>query len=394
MLVDFEDNASRREKCYTTITQLPAFIDPKQPPASKSPFTAIKSHPFIHTVEVILPEETYASIKSSLNTKIKNPSCARVFMPLSALIEGDFFNAYIKTGNILMISEGRPGLGDFFKLHDGILSLELGKESFERTGLTGQPVRSGGRKHAKERYLVEINLRLPSMLHGKKGFERIVWAFENVLNQSVSWLFCDLNFDPTIVHDDKAPINAHHPQEINCEPAHTSYEDILVPEFQFENLTESTPQEDLQDHYGRISEWLAMVSLASPRVSARDSVDPYLSRYAVENVEETSISNIVSLKWHGLINSQWIMQLLICLLRETGANSPTSLSWFSLSAAASGRNAVEGKDGYSILTVAASGRPVNDEVSPSLPAVQEGDSRGLRTARKSICWEFVGASVV
>ena len=40
--------------------------------------------------------------------------------------------------------------------------------------------------------VVELNLRLPSMLHGKQGFERIVWAFKNVLNQSVAWLFCDL----------------------------------------------------------------------------------------------------------------------------------------------------------------------------------------------------------
>lgn len=38
---------------------------------------------------------------------------------------------------------------------------------------------------------VVINLRLPSMLHGKKGFERIVWAFKNVLNHSVTWLFHD-----------------------------------------------------------------------------------------------------------------------------------------------------------------------------------------------------------
>lgn len=34
----------------------------------------------------------------------------------------------------------------------GILKLELGKELFERTGLTGKAIRSGGRKHAKERY--------------------------------------------------------------------------------------------------------------------------------------------------------------------------------------------------------------------------------------------------
>lgn len=35
-------------------------------------------------------------------------------------------------------------------------------------------------------------MRLPSMLHGKKGFERIAWAFKNVLDHSVAWLFCDL----------------------------------------------------------------------------------------------------------------------------------------------------------------------------------------------------------
>ena len=51
------------------------------------------------------------------------------------------------------------------------------------------------RRHAdnkRSQTVVEINLRLPSMLHGKKGFERIVWAFKNVLNQSVAWLFFDL----------------------------------------------------------------------------------------------------------------------------------------------------------------------------------------------------------
>lgn len=30
------------------------------------------------------------------------------------------------------------------------------------------------------------------MLHGKKGFERVVWAAKNVLNRSVTWLFYHL----------------------------------------------------------------------------------------------------------------------------------------------------------------------------------------------------------
>lgn len=31
------------------------------------------------------------------------------------------------------------------------------------------------------------------MVHGKKGFERIVWAFKNVLNAAVTWLFYDFD---------------------------------------------------------------------------------------------------------------------------------------------------------------------------------------------------------
>ena len=30
------------------------------------------------------------------------------------------------------------------------------------------------------------------MLHGRKGFDRIVWACKQVLDHSVVWLFCDL----------------------------------------------------------------------------------------------------------------------------------------------------------------------------------------------------------
>lgn len=42
------------------------------------------------------------------------------------------------------------------------------------------------------RAVVEIDLRQPSMQHGKKGFDRIVYAFENVLKFPVTWLFSNL----------------------------------------------------------------------------------------------------------------------------------------------------------------------------------------------------------
>ncbi|KAJ5280984.1 hypothetical protein N7478_006356 [Penicillium angulare] len=311
-MLDIEDDASRREKCFTTVAQLPTFIDPKQTPSRKSPFSAILNHPFVHTVEVILPEDTYSSIKGPLETKLQKIQSARVFMYPSDILEHDFFNKYIKSGNIIMISEGRAGSDTVFALSDGLLKVELGKEIYERTGLVGKPVRSGGRKHAKERFVIELNLRLPSMLHGKKGFDRIVWAFKNVLNQSISWLFSDLG-STSEKKNESQPIERHFPQWIECAPLQNSFGRVLVPSLKGLVSTDM-PEVELQDACGSVSEWIAMTQLRSPRVSVDDDVDPFLSRYSVPGVEEASAQDLISLRWHAFISPQWTINLISSLL--------------------------------------------------------------------------------
>ncbi|KAL2001639.1 hypothetical protein VTN02DRAFT_1497 [Thermoascus thermophilus] len=393
--MDFHDEASQREKCYTTLGPLPAFVDPKQPPGKRSPFSAILGHPFVHTTELILPEEIHRVVWSSIESKIKGLRYARVIMPLSALLEGDFFNTYIRTGDVLLISEGRSGVDDVFSLHNGILRLELGKESFERTGLTGKPIRGGGRKHAKERYLVEINLRLPSMLHGKKGFERIVWAFKNALTDSVTWLFYDLAPEPSYTDPDK-PLRVHHPQVVDCAPVQVTHRDALTPPLNARDLREATSEDDVQAYCNELSEWLALVSLDSPRVSADDDVDPYLSRYVVPCVDDAKPSALVSVKWHGLIPSQWIMQLFIVLLREISPRTAGPHAWFALSSHALGRDAVDGKDGYTILSLPSAGSENGEQgKAPDAAEETERSEEGKRERhhRRFICWEFVGAAL-
>ncbi|KAH1521069.1 hypothetical protein KXX06_007619 [Aspergillus fumigatus] len=327
-MLHFDDDASRREKCFTTIAQLPAFVDPKQPPIKKSPFSAIANHPFVHTVEILLPEEVYSSIKDSLDAKVQKLRYARVFMSPSALP--------ISIDNI-------------YTLKDGILRLELGKEVYERTGLTGKPIRSGGRKHAKERYLVEINLRLPSMLHGKKGFDRIVWAFKNVLDHSVAWLFHDLAPGSTGISEGDPTLKGNHPQIIDCVVSRTHYRDIITPSFSETTLTEASSESILKEDSQNLSEWLAMVALGSPRVSKDDEIDPYLSRYRVPDDGPVRTVDLVSLTWHGFLPASWILDLFITMLRETASKSSPASTWFALSSSALGREAVEAKDGYAIM---------------------------------------------
>jgi ribonuclease P/MRP protein subunit RPP40 len=104
--------------------------------------------------------------------------------------------------------------------------LFLDKESYERAGLVGKPDGVKGKRGTKPRWsehiltasfsalslpseiiVVEINLRLPSMLHGKKGFERVVYAFKNVLITPVTWLFSDLGSVGKIPENKVSPFN-------------------------------------------------------------------------------------------------------------------------------------------------------------------------------------------
>lgn len=139
-----------------------------------------------------MPQELYKSIQWDMDSKFSVPTYSRVILSLAELVSGDFFTEYVKKGNIIMLSEGKHGVNDVYSLRDGVLTLALGKESYERAGLAGEPDGAKGKRGARARWLVEINLRQPSMLHGKKGFDRIVYAFKNVLNTPVTWLFCNL----------------------------------------------------------------------------------------------------------------------------------------------------------------------------------------------------------
>ncbi|KAJ5387999.1 hypothetical protein N7509_010540 [Penicillium cosmopolitanum] len=374
-MFDFDDGASEREKCFTTVTQLPAFVDPKQIPSKKSPFSTILNHPLTHTVEVILPEAVYTSIQSSLDAKLTKPRYARVFMSPADILDGDFFNTYIKSGNVIMISEGRSGSDIVFTLREGICKIELGKEIYERTGLNGKSIRSGGRKHEKERFLIELNLRLPSMLHGKKGFERIVWAFKNVLNQSLTWLFCDL--DPASQDDESKPIKGLHPQLLESAPAQAKLKDVLTPPLQ-ELVSSQMPEAEMQER----------------------CVDPYLSRYSVPEFDKNDTVDLVSLKWRGFISSAWTMQLFLTLMSSTAKlTSVEPSSWFVISSSALDRQAVEGRDGFSIAVspnILSSTTGIDAKAATEAEAeteTQDPEASALNT-RHAICWEFVGASAL
>lgn len=233
-----------------------------------------------------------------------------------------------------MLSQGRPGIDHIFSLSEGVLRLEVDKATFERIGLEGKAMPKEGRKHVKARYgelyclgeveieymlteeAIELNLRLPSMVRGKKGFERIVWAFKNVLNQSLTWLFVDLKG----ANDGTGPIAAHAPKVKAIEPQIRTIEAVLMPQLPL------TLQEHEYAEATELLEWLSLVMSGSPRIRKNDNIDAYLSRYRPPTPSATE--DLVHLHWHGFISPSFVQRVLQSTLKGSGEN------WFAMSAAA------------------------------------------------------------
>lgn len=108
-----------------------------------------------------------------------------------------------------MLSEGRRGIDNVFTLRGGTLTMFLDKATYERAGLVGKPQGVKGKRGLKPRWsklsksnvldvcltvpVVEIDLTAPSMVPGKKGFDRLIYASKNALAEPKTWLFCNIS---------------------------------------------------------------------------------------------------------------------------------------------------------------------------------------------------------
>lgn len=74
------------------------------------------------------------------------------------------------------------------------------------------------------------------------------------------------------------------------------------------------------------------------------------------------------------------------LRQDTSPKDLEASSWFAFSASALGREAVEGKDGYTVLTFPSVGGANNN--------VQKSSGTRSEVGRSCVSWEYVGVSIV
>lgn len=307
----------RVTKIYTSHSILPPYIDPLNVSSKKQPFCTFNAQPFTHTLHLALPAELWDLISSALLAKpaLAAPQYARVHLKLSDILERDFLDTYIKHGAITMLSEGRPLLDNRFQLVNGQLRLELDRPTYERCGLQGVPVEDGGKKHSKARWVVTYDLTSPSMRHGKKGFERLVWASRNVLNASLTWLFWNANpSSREALAEGREELSKHAPFLRTFAPKVRRMDGVRAPKLTVRDLHETY----FEDEALGLLEWLHMLQLGSPRVEARDDVDPHVSRYEVpECGHGVEIKDFVNVTWTGFMAPEFAREVFL-LVREHG----------------------------------------------------------------------------
>ncbi|KAI0145625.1 ribonuclease P 40kDa subunit-domain-containing protein [Xylariaceae sp. FL1272] len=311
-------------RCLVTYGTM-AHPDADQLPKKVKPWSSLLGQDYVHKVDLVLPDDLAHLIEARfLREQATMPSYQRVILTLGQILEGDFFTQYIKIGNIMMLSEGRVDRDNVFSIKDGILTMYLDKETYERAGLVGEPHGAKGARGLKPRWVIKYDLRAPSALHGKKGFDRLVYACKNALNRPTTWLFCNLSKTP-----EPDPLLPHFPTKYTSQPGLWHGTNIKMPCLQPPTtLTTGNSRSDLDEFATELYEWLSLIRLESPRVEANDNVDPYLSAYTVPGIPSEAKQGALSkFSWQGFIPPSWVARTLAEVIQTLPAKS-----WFSLSA--------------------------------------------------------------
>ena len=185
-----------------------------------------------------------------------------------------------------------------------------------------------------EESAIEIDLRLPSMLPGKKAFDRLTWAFKNVLDASLSWLFYDLRSS----NGEAVPnaLSTHAPIIKTVKPQPIPVKNALLPDFK--------PQSGDSDDETELLEWLSLAMARSPRTLKGDSVDPYLCRY--RPTETSQPADLVLYQWHGFAPAAFVQKILLAAMKASAGDG-----WFALGGEAfSGEGFMVLRDGGEVKT--------------------------------------------
>jgi len=175
----------------------------------------------------------------------------------------------------------------------------------------------------------------------------MVYAFENALVDTVTWLFYDLEI-PCLNTNDDSPVRKYAPFIYDLQPDVHEMKGVTTPYFPGD-FSDEDSMEAVE-----LLEWVQLAMLDSPRLRQNDSIDAYLCRYQtpdlfhigksiaddleINGVEEgeankqpnssassTEAVDLVRLRWHAFIPCKVVTELMTNMLKVLAQED-----WFAL----------------------------------------------------------------
>ncbi|MBW0526548.1 hypothetical protein O181_066263 [Austropuccinia psidii MF-1] len=185
-----------------------SFIDNDQDHAfiqnAFQPWRSILHHPFTSQINLIQFDgkkpslQSPSSIKTDELIKDITNSGTYQFFPhflITHLLEPDFVQTYLRSGNLIALSISQRAGDDIFALDGyGKIHLRLNSSTYQRLGLPGRPSKFGP---SRQYFIVEINMRDHAMRTGKPLYEKTKRCLNKFPNNPLGDLLASHHGSPT-----------------------------------------------------------------------------------------------------------------------------------------------------------------------------------------------------
>ncbi|KAH9852600.1 ribonuclease P 40kDa subunit-domain-containing protein [Lenzites betulinus] len=271
-----------------------------------------RSRPFTQQDDVVFP---FNAVLESALLELK-PSYWRCECTLSDFL--DFAKTHVdETGlasKVVAYGPAKTTDDDVWCLDPrGFLTLAVCKETYEILGLVGKPL--PWKEHKATYARPTKNGDEACLNYGAKEADAIR-RWDSARGPWKTWYHVD---------DESHPVPGSKRQEL----ARTlrTQENVHIPDMHGDSMISPSSREndgadEWEENASTLFEWVGMACLGSPRISAGDRCDPYISVYTPP--APSHVGNITTIRWRGLISSAFI-QSIIDAISSPNLQSPPSL---------------------------------------------------------------------
>ncbi|XP_068697129.1 ribonuclease P protein subunit p40-like isoform X1 [Montipora foliosa] len=271
----------------------------------------IEDHPLNHAVQFVIPNSSLGSILQYFQGITPTQDhFLLIEIPVHTFTEPEFIKTFVKNGHFVALSwHTRIDSGTCVAvLPTGMLILSLDKDTYEQLGLTGKP--SAFQK--KQRFIVEVDLKAPYFVPGKKYYDRVKWCLKEKEPMTFKFIMSWTNEGHTSTDKLNSYFSSYSGQTLhNKEDIESDKKNEKAPIISFDRsvFTDENMPIGSSDVCSCLEffEWLGCVACGIDCSEA--SPDNFVSRLSCPEPSQ-DLKKLITCRWTGLVMTSAILSMV------------------------------------------------------------------------------------